>query len=128
MGNVGNKPAMYRSDAGSAQQWVIATFPLATSDKAYTTKDGKHVPEQTEWHNIVVYNRLAEVVEKYVNKGDKVYLEGRIRSRKYTDQSGVERIITEICVEKMELLGVVQRSNPAADQPLPPPSLMDQMP
>lgn len=87
-------------DTGSA----VATFPLATTDRAYTLSNGTQIPERTEWHNIVVSNRLAEVVDKYVHKGDKLYLEGKIRTRSYTDQSGATRYITEVYADNMEML------------------------
>ena len=85
-------------DTGSA----VATFPLATTDRGYTLANGTQIPERTEWHNIVASNRLAEIVDKYVHKGDKLYLEGKIRTRSYSDQSGAMRYITEIFVDNME--------------------------
>ena len=100
LGNVGQDPRVKYFDSGSA----VATFPLATTDRAYTLQNGTQIPERTEWHNIVVSNRLAEVVDKYVHKGDKLYLEGKIRTRSYNDQSGALRYITEIYVDNMEML------------------------
>lgn len=128
LGNVGADPSMYRSPEREARKWVMATFPLATNEKGYTTADGRQVPDRTDWHNIVLNNSLAEVAERYIKKGERVYIEGSIRSRKYTDQQGIERIVTEIYATKMELLGSPQR----ASQPIPPPvapgSLSDEMP
>ena len=83
---------------------AVATFPLATSDRAYTLANGTQVPERTEWHNIVLWRGLAETAEKYVHKGDKLYLEGKIRTRSYDDQAGVKRYVTEIFVDSMEML------------------------
>lgn len=100
LGNVGQDPKVKYFDTGSA----VATFPLATSDRAYTLANGTQVPERTEWHNIVTSNRLAEVVDKYVHKGDKLYLEGKIRTRSYNDQAGATRYVTEIYVDNMEML------------------------
>ncbi|WP_077153725.1 single-stranded DNA-binding protein [Bacteroides bouchesdurhonensis] len=100
LGNVGQDPKVKYFDTGSA----VATFPLATTDRAYTLANGTQVPERTEWHNIVASNRLAEIVDKYVHKGDKLYLEGKIRTRSYSDQSGAMRYITEIYVDNMEML------------------------
>lgn len=100
LGNVGQDPRVKYFDTGSA----VATFPLATTDRAYTLSNGTQIPERTEWHNIVVSNRLAEVVDKYVHKGDKLYLEGKIRTRSYTDQSGATRYITEVYADNMEML------------------------
>ncbi|WP_299283124.1 single-stranded DNA-binding protein, partial [uncultured Porphyromonas sp.] len=72
IGNVGKDPDVRYFDSGSA----IASFPLATSERGYTLANGTVIPERTEWHNIVASNRLAEIVDKYVHKGDKLYLEG----------------------------------------------------
>lgn len=73
IGNVGQDPRVKYFDTGSA----VATFPLATTDRGYTLANGTQIPERTEWHNIVASNRLAEIVDKYVHKGDKLYLEGK---------------------------------------------------
>ena len=110
IGNVGQDPRVKYFDTGSA----VATFPLATTDRGYTLQNGTQIPERTEWHNIVASNRLAEIVDKYVHKGDKLYLEGKIRTRSYSDQSGAMRYITEIYADNMQLLG--RRSDqPAGD-------------
>lgn len=100
IGNVGKDPDVRYYDSGQA----VASFPLATTDKAYTMQNGTQVPERTEWHNIVMWNRLAQVVEKYVHKGDKLYIEGKIRSRSYDDQNGVKRYVVEIFADNMEML------------------------
>lgn len=100
IGNVGKDPEVRYLDSGIA----VATFPLATSDRAYTLANGTQVPERTEWHNIVLWRGLAETAEKYVHKGDKLYLEGKIRTRSYDDQAGVKRYVTEIFVDSMEML------------------------
>ena len=70
IGNVGKDPEVRYLDSGVA----VATFPLATTDRAYTLANGTQVPERTEWHNIVLWRGLAETVEKYVHKGDKLYI------------------------------------------------------
>jgi single-strand DNA-binding protein len=100
LGNVGKDPEVKYLDSGVA----VATFSLATSDKAYTLPNGTRVPERTEWHNLVLWRSLAEIAEKYVHKGDKLYVEGKIKSRSYDDQAGVKRNIVEIFVDNMELL------------------------
>lgn len=100
IGNVGKDPEVRYLDSGVA----VATFPLATSDRAYTLANGTQVPERTEWHNIVLWRGLAETAEKYVHKGDKLYLEGKIRTRSYDDQAGMKRYVTEIFVDSMEML------------------------
>ena len=100
IGNVGKDPEVRYLDSGMA----VATFPLATTDRAYTLANGTQVPERTEWHNIVLWKNLAEIAEKYVHKGDKLYIEGKIRSRSYDDQNGVKRYIVEIFGDNMEML------------------------
>lgn len=100
LGNVGKEPEVRYLNTGVA----VATFPLATSDRAYTSANGTVVPERTEWHNIVIWGKNAEVVERYVRKGDKLYLEGKIRTRSYSDKNGIQRYIVEIFVDNMEML------------------------
>lgn len=100
LGNVGKDPEVRYLDTGLA----VATFPLATTDRAYTLANGTQVPERTEWHNLVLWRGLAETAEKYVHKGDKLYIEGKIRSRSYDDTSGAKRYVTEIFVDNMEML------------------------
>ena len=73
----------------------VGRFPLAT-DETYTSKQTNERISNTEWHNIVVRNKAAEICEKYLSKGDKVYIEGRIKTRKWTDDKGIERHSTEI--------------------------------
>lgn len=100
LGNVGRDPEVRYLDSGVA----VATFSLATSDRAYTLANGTQVPERTEWHNLVLWRGLAETAEKFVHKGDKLYIEGKIRTRSYDDQAGVKRNVTEIFVDVMEML------------------------
>lgn len=112
IGNVGKDPEVRYLDSGVA----VATFTLATTDRAYTLANGTQVPERTEWHNIVLWRGLAETAEKYVHKGDKLYIEGKIRSRSYDDQNGVKRYIVEIFGENMEML-TPRSSQSAVQQP-----------
>ena len=70
----------------------------------FRSANGTQVPERTEWHNLVLWRGLAETAEKYIHKGDKLYVEGKIRSRSYDDQTGAKRYITEIFVDSMEML------------------------
>ena len=119
IGNVGQDPRVKYFDSGSA----VATFPLATTDRAYTLPNGTQVPERTEWHNIVASNRWAEVIDKYVRKGNKLYIEGKLRTRSYSDQSGALRYVTEVHLDSMEMLtprstapaGNAQVAKPAAE-------------
>ena len=94
----------------------VCNFGLATSEK-YTDKSGNKV-EKTEFHNIIMYRKLAELAGQYLKKGSKVYLEGKIQSRKYTDKQGVERTAYEIVCSEMKMLG--NRADGAERQNTPP--------
>lgn len=100
MGNVGKDPQITQFGNGG----VTAQFTLATTDRAFKNKDGKEIPEHTEWHNIVLQNGLAKVAEQYVKKGDKLYIEGKLKTRSYDDSNGVKRYITEVYGTNMEML------------------------
>lgn len=100
IGNVGRDPKVTYYDSGSC----VAQLPLATTERGYTLQNGTQVPDRTEWHNLVFRNRLGEIVDKYVHKGDKLYIEGKIHTRYYDDQAGVQRSVTEIYVDNMEML------------------------
>lgn len=100
LGNVGSDPEIRESNGGK-----FATFRLATTDRAYTKKDGTQVPERTEWHSIIVNGALVTTIERYVRKGTKLYIEGKLRTRKYTARDNTERSVTEIYLDQMELLG-----------------------
>ncbi len=123
IGNVGKDPNIRYFDQDQAQ----ATFPLATTERGYTLQNGTQVPDKTEWHNIVLYRGLAKIAEKYVHKGDKLYIEGRIRSRSYDDPQGNKRYITEIYGENLELLSPKGTSD-TTRQPAEPSSPSPQMP
>ena len=100
IGNVGLDPDVRFVDQGVC----VAQIRLATSERGYTLANGIEVPERTEWHNVVLWRQLAETVDKYVKKGDKLYLEGKIHTRSYEDKQGRTRYITEIWAEAMEML------------------------
>lgn len=110
IGNAGRDPEVRYLDSGVA----VATLTLATTERGYTLQNGTQVPDRTEWHNIVLWRGLAEVAEKYVRKGDKLYIEGKIRTRSYDDQNGVKRYVVEIFADNMEMLSA--RGNSAATQ------------
>lgn len=101
LGNVGKDPEIKYFD----NDVTLANFSLATSERGYTTSSGTQVPERTEWHNIVCWRGLAQVVEKFVKKGSQLYIEGKIRTRSYDDQNGVKRYVTEVVADNLELLG-----------------------
>lgn len=115
LGNVGQEPNVRYLETGVC----VATLSLATTERGYTLQNGTQVPERTEWHNIILWNKLAETVEKYVHKGDKLYIEGKIRSRSYDDKMGVHRTVVEIMAENMEMLSSRQQSaqQPQVQQP-----------
>ncbi|GAB4171574.1 MAG: single-stranded DNA-binding protein [Geothermobacteraceae bacterium] len=108
VGNLGKDPEVRYTAAGTA----VATFPLATSER-YKDKSGQQV-EKTEWHNIVAWRSLAEICGKYLSKGRQVYIEGKIRTRSYTDRDGNKRYITEIEADQMQMLG---RGDEAGSRP-----------
>tara|TARA_B100001758_G_scaffold38637_1_gene29814 strand:+ start:449 stop:871 length:423 start_codon:yes stop_codon:yes gene_type:complete len=91
IGHLGDEVKMHHFEGGGC----IGRFPLATNE-SYTNKSTGEKISSTEWHNIVVRNKAAELCQKYLSKGDKVYIEGKIKSRKWTDDSGKERYMTEI--------------------------------
>lgn len=99
IGNVGKDPEIRHLESGAS----VATFSLATTER-YKDRNGEAV-EQTEWHSIVAWSKLADLAENYIVKGSQLYIEGRIRSRKYTNQSGEERYVTEIVADGIQLLG-----------------------
>ena len=91
IGHLGDEVKMHYFDDKNC----VGRFPLATNE-TYTNKQTNERVSNTEWHNIVVRNKAAEICEKYLTKGDKVYIEGRIKTRKWTDDKGMERYSTEI--------------------------------
>ena len=99
-GNVGAEPEVRYVDAGVA----VARLRLATTERGYSLQNGTQVPDRTDWHTVLLWRRLAEVVEKYVHKGDKLYIEGRLRYSTYDDKRGVRHDVTEIWAENMEML------------------------
>lgn len=102
IGNVGKDPEVRYLDGASGNA-KVATFTLATTER-YKDRNGE-TKENTEWHNIVAWRGLADICEKYVKKGTQVYIEGRIRTRSWDDQSGGKRYTTEIMADNMQLLG-----------------------
>lgn len=100
IGNVGKDPDVRYYDKDQA----LARVPLATTERGYTLKDGTKVADHTDWHNLLFNKQLAKIVEQYVHKGDKLYVEGRLRYNSYEDKFGKQHFVTEIVVENMELL------------------------
>ncbi len=105
IGNVGRDPNVRYLEGNNpgAQGRKVATFTLATTER-FRDRNGE-TRENTEWHNIVAWGQPADVCERFVHKGTQLYIEGRLRTRKYTDSQGVEKYTTEINVDTLQLLG-----------------------
>jgi single-strand DNA-binding protein len=100
LGRLGRDPEVKRPEGLNA---AVATFALATSE-SYKDKNGER-KETTDWHNVVLWRGLAEITEKYLKKGDQVYIEGRLKTRSYDAQDGSKKYITEIVADNLTLLG-----------------------
>ncbi len=100
VGNLGKDPEVRYSPGGLA----IANVTVATSD-SWKDKQSGEQQERTEWHRVVFFSRLAEIVGEYLRKGSQVYIEGRLQTRKWQDQSGQDRYTTEIVANDMQMLG-----------------------
>ncbi|CAG9186011.1 single-stranded DNA-binding protein [Cupriavidus pampae] len=100
VGNLGADPEVRYLPSGDA----VANIRLATTDR-YKDKQSNEFKEATEWHRIAFFGKLAEIVGQYLKKGSSVYIEGRIRTRKWTDQSGQDKYSTEIVADQMQMLG-----------------------
>jgi single-strand DNA-binding protein len=113
VGNVGNDPELKNTPSGAA----VATMSVATSE-SWNDKASGEKKEKTEWHKIVFWNRLAEVVGQYVRKGSRVYVEGKLQTRKWQDKDGNDRYMTEIVAHELQMLG--DRSGGSEKQSAPP--------
>ena len=100
IGNLGRDPELRYMPNGDA----VCNFSIATSESWNDRNSGQR-QERTEWHNITLYRRLAEVAGQYLKKGSQVYIEGKIQSRKYTDKQGIERTAYDIIGNEMKMLG-----------------------
>lgn len=100
IGNLGNDPELRSTQSGSA----VANITLATSE-SWRDKETQETKERVEWHRIIFFGRLAEVVNEYLRKGSQVYVEGRIQTRKWQDKDGNDRYTTEIVANEMQMLG-----------------------
>ena len=110
VGNLGKDPEVRYLDNGVA----VANFSLATTEN-YKNKEGERV-SQTEWHNVVLWRGLAEVAEKYLKKGASVYIEGKIKTRKWEDKEGITRYSTEVLGDNMTMLGGKSSSEDKTEQ------------
>lgn len=102
----------------------VAQFSLATTEKGYKTKDGREIPDETQWHNIVVRKSgLAGVCESYVRKGTPLLIEGKLKTRTYNANDGSMRYVTEVVVDELTIMG--KRENPSVPAQAPAPNPMD---
>jgi single-strand DNA-binding protein len=104
IGNVGKDPEVRHLENGA----VVANFSIATSESYKDRTTGERI-DSTDWHDIVVWRGLAEVVEKYVRKGHKVYIEGKLKKRNWQDKEGVTRYTTEVIADEMTMLSSPER-------------------
>ena len=100
IGNLGKDPEVKNFDNGGK----IANFSVGVTERGYTTKDGKEIPEHTEWFNCVARNGLAGIIEQYVNKGNKIFVSGKLKTRSFDRQDGSKGYVTELFVEDIQLL------------------------
>jgi single-strand DNA-binding protein len=112
IGHLGDDVKMHYFDGGGS----IGRFPLATNE-SYTNKSTGEKVSNTEWHNIVVRNKAAEICEKYLSKGDRIYVEGRIKTRKWTGEDGADRYSTEINVNDFTFLTIKKDNSQEASPP-----------
>ena len=122
IGHLGDEVKTHYFEGGNC----IARFPIATNE-SYTNKQTGEKVTTTEWHNVVVRNKLAEICEKYLNKGDKVYCEGRIKTRQW-EQEGVKRYSTEIHVNDMNFLSPKTEPKTNEGPVTPPENIIDDLP
>ena len=113
IGNVGKDPEVKYVDQGQA----VARITLATTERGYTLQNGTQVPDRTEWHTVILWHRLAEIVERYVHKGDKLYIEGRLRYVTVDDPQGRRQYRTEIWADNMEMLTPKRREEAKEGSP-----------
>lgn len=118
IGNLGKDPEVRFLPSGNP----VANVTIATSD-SWTDRQSGQRQERTEWHRIVFFNKLAEIVQQYVKKGSRIYIEGKLQTRKWTDQQGVDHYSTEIVANELQMLdsrqqnGDVQGQNQTNQQP-----------
>ena len=107
IGNLGNDPEVRYTQ----NQTPVATFSVATSER-WKDSDGNK-QEHTEWHRVVAWGKLAEICGEHLNKGDKVFIEGKLRTRKWEDKEGNSRYTTEIVTRELEMLGGKESADPS---------------
>lgn len=102
IGNLGNNPEIITLDSGKK----LAKFSIATNE-SYKNSEGEKITD-TQWHNVIAWNKTAEIIEKYLEKGNEVAIEGKLTSRSYEDKEGVKKYITEVVCNELLMLGSKQ--------------------
>lgn len=123
IGHLGDDVKLHYFDGGDC----IGRFSLATNE-TYTNKSSGERVTNTEWHNIVLRNKAAEICEKYLSKGDKVYLEGKIKTRKWQSKEGVDKFTTEIHVQEFTFLNTKKQADNSTNQGSAAAPVVDEMP
>lgn len=100
IGFVGDEPKVSTTQSGRK----VASFAVATTEKGYTAQNGTTYPDRTEWHNVVLWGKLAEIAGKFLHKGSSIFVQGKMRTRSYEDKNGIKRYITEIEGDIMQML------------------------
>ncbi len=116
IGNVGQDPQIRYID----QNVCVAQIRLATTEKGYTLQNGTQVPDRTEWHTVIFWRKQAELVEKYVKKGDKLYVEGKLQTRTWDDKQGIRHQAVEVMAENMEFISRAARKAEETAAPVTP--------
>lgn len=99
VGNVGQDP-----EIRYVEKRPVAEMSLATTERGYRTASGVDIPERTEWHRLIMWDSAADTAEKYIRKGTKLFVEGKLRTRTWVDRAGVARKVTEIYVDNFDIL------------------------
>ncbi len=106
VGNVGREPVIRY-----VEKRPVAELSLATTERGYTTSSGTKVEDRTEWHRLIMWDGAAETAEKYITKGTKLYVEGKLRTRNWTDRTGISHRVTEVYVDSFDILSRPTGSN-----------------
>jgi len=123
IGHLGDDVKMHYFDGGGC----VGRFPLATNE-VYTNKTSGEKVTNTDWHNIVLRNKAAEICEKYLSKGDKIFVEGRIKTRKWQDQEQKDRYTTEVIVDEFTFLSTKKNDAPNDSNPASTPPVVEDSP
>ena len=111
-GYIGNEPRITTTKQGVK----CAMFSVATTEKGYKKRDGTEIPDRTEWHNVVLWNKQAEFAEKWLHKGDGVIIRGKLSTRQYKDKNGTERTFCEINAEDIQIVSVKPQQQATTQQ------------